>query len=100
MRLRLRTAGESHGPALCAILDGLPHGLHVEKSLIDADLRRRQQGYGRGGRMKIESDEVEVLAGLRDGHTLGSPLALLVRNRDHASWSAAMDPFHAPAAEP
>ncbi|MCS6915317.1 MAG: chorismate synthase [Myxococcales bacterium] len=99
-RLRLRTAGESHGPAVCAILDGMPHGVRVDKQAIDADLRRRQQGYGRSGRMQIEHDEVEVLAGLRDGRTLGTPLALVVRNRDHSAWSASMDPFHAPEARP
>ena len=96
-RLRLSTAGESHGPGLVAILDGLPHGLTVEKAAIDADLKRRQGGYGRGGRMKIEKDEVEVLAGLRGGKTLGSPLAMVVRNLDHASWTDVMHPFEPPS---
>ncbi len=95
-RLRLLTAGESHGPGLVALLEGLPHGLVVEKSAIDGDLARRQSGFGRGGRMKIESDEVEVLAGLRGGRTLGSPLALLVRNRDFANWTDVMHPFDEP----
>src|SRR5215471_5427140 len=99
-RLRLLTAGESHGPALVAILEGLPHGLPVEKAAIDADLARRQRGFGRGGRMKIERDEVEVLAGLRGGRTLGSPLALVVRNRDFASWTEVMDPWRAPTEKP
>jgi chorismate synthase len=92
-RLRLLTAGESHGPGLVAILEGLPHGLPVEKPAIDGDLRRRQLGFGRGGRMKIETDVVEVLAGLRGGKTLGSPLAMLVRNSDFANWTGIMDPF-------
>jgi chorismate synthase len=95
-RLRLLTAGESHGPALVALLEGLPHGLAVDKAAIDADLKRRQGGYGRGGRMKIEKDTVEVLAGLRGGRTLGSPLALVVRNLDHAAWTDVMDPFAPP----
>lgn len=99
-RLRLHTAGESHGPAICAVLDGLPHGLRVDKAAIDHDLRRRQQGYGRGGRMKIERDEVEVLAGLRGGRTLGTPLMLVVRNLDHKNWATSMDPFCAPSEEP
>jgi chorismate synthase len=95
-RLRLFTAGESHGPGLVAVLEGLPHGLTVDKAAIDADLKRRQGGYGRGGRMKIERDQVEVLAGLRGGRTLGSPLAMVVRNLDFASWTDVMDPFVEP----
>jgi chorismate synthase len=91
--LSLTTAGESHGPALVAILTGLPAGLVLEKEAIDADLRRRQKGYGRSPRQRIEHDEVEVLAGLRHGRTLGTPLALLVRNRDHANWRAGMSPW-------
>jgi len=93
MAFRLTTAGESHGPALVAIVEGLPAGLTVEKAAIDADLRRRQQGYGRSPRQQIEQDEVEVLAGLRHGRTLGTPLALLVRNRDHANWAWGMSPW-------
>jgi chorismate synthase len=92
-RLRLFTAGESHGPGLVALLEGLPHGLSVEKAAIDADLKRRQMGFGRGGRMKIETDTVEVMAGLRGGVTLGSPLAMLVRNSDFANWTEVMAPF-------
>jgi chorismate synthase len=78
-----------------AILEGLPHGLSVDRPAIDGDLRRRQMGFGRGGRMKIETDTVEVLAGLRGGKTLGSPLAMLVRNTDFANWTGIMDPFGA-----
>jgi chorismate synthase len=91
--LDLATAGESHGPALLAIVSGLPAGLVLDKAAIDADLRRRQQGYGRSPRQQIESDEVEVLAGLRHGRTLGSPLALVVRNRDHKNWTWGMSPW-------
>ncbi len=99
MALELVTAGESHGPALVAILSGLPAGLRLDKGLIDADLHRRQQGYGRSPRQQIERDEVEVLAGLRHGRTLGTPLALLVRNRDHENWSWGMSPWP-PTGEP
>jgi chorismate synthase len=97
--LELVTAGESHGPALVAIVSGLPAGLIVEKPAIDADLRRRQQGYGRSPRQQIETDEVEVYAGLRHGRTLGTPLALVVRNRDHKNWTWGMSPFP-PEGEP
>ena len=86
MTLSLVTAGESHGPALVAILTGLPAGLLLDREAIDRDLRRRQEGYGRSPRQRIESDAVEVLAGLRHGRTLGTPLALVVRNRDYANW--------------
>ena len=99
MTLRLATAGESHGPALVAILTGLPAGLRLEKGVIDADLRRRQQGYGRSPRQQLETDEVEVLAGLRHGLTLGTPLALVVRNRDHRNWLWGMSPWP-PGGEP
>jgi chorismate synthase len=91
--LRLTTAGESHGPALVALLEGLPAGLVLDRAAIDDDLRRRQQGYGRSPRQKIETDEVEVLAGLRHGRTLGTPLALVVRNRDHENWKWGMSPW-------
>src|SRR4051812_10703058 len=93
------TAGESHGPALVAILAGLPAGLALDRASIDADLRRRQQGYGRSPRQAIETDEVEVLTGLRHGRTLGTPLALVVRNRDHRNWTWGMDPWP-PEGEP
>ena len=95
-RLQLTTSGESHGPGLVAIVTGLPHGLELSREAIDRDLERRQMGYGRGGRMKIEKDQVEVLAGLRGGRTLGSPLALVVRNADHDNWRDVMDPFAPP----
>jgi chorismate synthase len=97
--LELASAGESHGPALVAILAGLPAGLVLDKEAIDADLRRRQQGYGRSPRQQIETDEVEVLAGLRHGRTLGTPLALVVRNRDHKNWTWGMSPWP-PQGEP
>ena len=97
--LDLATAGESHGPALVAILSGLPAGLVVDKAAVDADLKRRQQGYGRSPRQQIETDEVEVLAGLRHGRTLGTPLALVVRNRDHKNWTWGMSPWP-PEGEP
>ena len=93
MNLELASAGESHGPALVAIVSGLPAGLVLDKGPIDADLRRRQQGYGRSPRQQIETDEVEVLAGLRHGRTLGTPLALVVRNRDHKNWMWGMSPW-------
>ena len=99
MPLELVTAGESHGPALVAIVTGLPAGLVLEKEAIDRDLRRRQEGYGRSPRQRIESDEVEVLAGLRHGRTLGTPLALVVRNRDHPNWEWGMSPWP-PEGEP
>jgi chorismate synthase len=97
--LELATAGESHGPALVAIVTGLPAGLELDRAAIDADLRRRQEGYGRSPRQRIETDAVEVLAGLRHGRTLGTPLALVVRNRDHASWTWGMSPWP-PEGEP
>ena len=93
MTLTLTTAGESHGPALAAILTGLPAGLRLDRAAIDADLHRRRQGYGRSTRQKLEVDEVEILAGLRHGTTLGTPLALAIRNRDHASWVWGMSPW-------
>src|SRR5918911_615102 len=99
MALEVATAGESHGPALVAIVTGVPAGLVLSKEAIDADLHRRQQGYGRSPRQRIEQDTVEVLAGLRHGRTLGTPLALVVRNRDHASWEWGMSPWP-PEGEP
>src|SRR6478609_8119177 len=97
--LRLATAGESHGPGLVAILTGLPAGLVLDRDAIDGDLRRRQEGYGRSPRQQIEQDRVEVLAGLRHGRTLGTPLALVVRNRDHENWAFGMSPWP-PEGEP
>lgn len=88
--LRFLTAGESHGAALVAIVDGMPAGLTVDADLIARDMRRRQGGHGRGRRMAIESDHVEILAGVRHGVTLGSPIALLVRNRDWENWRFTM----------
>jgi chorismate synthase len=99
MTLTLTTAGESHGPALVAIVTGLPAGLVLDRAAVEADLRRRQQGYGRSPRQQIETDEVEVLAGLRHGRTLGTPLALVVRNRDHRNWTWGMSPWP-PEGEP
>ena len=99
MTLTLTTAGESHGPALVAIVAGLPAGLVLDRDAIDADLSRRQEGYGRSPRQRIEHDRVEVLAGLRHGRTLGTPLALLVRNRDHENWAWGMSPWP-PEGEP
>ena len=93
MTLELTTAGESHGPALVAIVEGLPAGLVLDRDAIDADLARRQQGYGRSPRQQLEQDTVEVLAGLRQGRTLGTPLALVVRNRDHKNWEWGMSPW-------
>jgi len=92
--LRFTTAGESHGRALVAIVEGLPAGLPVNQELIDYELRRRQLGYGRGGRMKIERDHAEILNGVRHGLTLGSPVTLLIENKDWANWTEVM------AAEP
>jgi len=97
--LKLATAGESHGPALVGILSGLPAGLGLERDAIDADLARRQQGYGRSPRQQLEQDRVEVLAGLRHGRTLGTPLALVVHNRDHQNWEWGMSPWP-PEGEP
>ena len=97
--LELVTAGESHGPALVAVLTGLPAGLELDRSAIDHDLARRREGYGRSPRQKLEQDEVEVLAGLRHGRTLGTPLALTIRNRDHSNWAWGMSPWE-PEGEP
>ena len=99
MTLTLTTAGESHGPALVAIVGGLPAGLRLDPEAIAHDLHRRRQGYGRSPRQKMEVDELEVLAGLRHGRTLGTPLALVVRNRDHANWEWGMSPWE-PEGEP
>jgi chorismate synthase len=99
MTLRLSSAGESHGPALVAIVTGLPAGLELDRAAIDADLKRRQEGYGRSPRQQIEQDTVDVLAGLRHGRTLGTPLALVVWNRDHKNWTWGMAPWP-PEGEP
>jgi chorismate synthase len=99
VQLGLVTAGESHGPALVAIVTGLPAGLALDRAAIDDDLRRRREGYGRSPRQKLERDEVEVIAGLRHGVTLGTPLAFVIRNRDHESWAWGMSPWP-PEGEP
>ncbi len=92
MTLRYLTAGESHGPALVGIAEGFPAGLTIDFAAVDADLRRRQKGYGRGGRMKIETDQAQFLAGLRGGVTTGAPIALAVWNKDHANWKDLVSP--------
>lgn len=93
MALKLTTAGESHGPGLTCIIEGLPAGLTLDREALDRDLARRQLGHGRGGRMKIEKDKVDVTAGVRHGHTLGGPIALVVANRDYANWEERMNPW-------
>ena len=90
--LRLTTAGESHGPALLCTLEGMPAGVPLRADDVNADLFRRQQGYGRGRRMQIERDEIEFLSGVRAGETLGSPIAMLIRNKDWKNWVEIMDP--------
>ena len=90
--LRITTAGESHGPALVCTLEGMPAGVPLSADDINADLFRRQQGYGRGRRMQIERDEIEFLSGVRAGETLGSPIAMLIRNKDWKNWVEIMDP--------
>jgi len=90
--LRFTTAGESHGPALVSVLEGMPAGLPLLAEHVDGELARRQQGYGRGRRMQIERDTVEFLSGVRAGETLGSPIAMLIRNRDWPNWQEIMDP--------
>jgi chorismate synthase len=95
--LRFLTAGESHGPSLTAILDGMPAGLSITTEIINKDLARRQQGYGSGGRMKIEKDTVQILGGVMAGQTTGAPIALLVQNDDHVKWKGkAVEPMTAP----
>jgi chorismate synthase len=93
MSFRFVTAGESHGPGLVAIVEGLPAGLELRPETIDRDLARRQLGHGRGGRMKIEKDRAQVTAGVRHGRTLGSPVALRVENRDYRNWEERMNPW-------
>ena len=97
MSLRFLTAGESHGPSLTAILDGLPAGLSLNAEIINKELARRQKGYGSGGRMKIEKDSVQILGGVMAGETTGAPIALLVENADHIKWKGkAVEPMTAP----
>ena len=96
--LRFHTAGESHGQALVAFISGLPAGLRVDLDFINRDLKRRQGGYGRGGRMKIESDRAQILSGVRHGETVGSPIAILLENRDWANWQEALAVEESPEA--
>jgi chorismate synthase len=98
MALRLITAGESHGPGLTCIIEGLPAGLLLDRDELNRDLARRQLGHGRGGRMKIERDQVQVVGGVRHGRTLGGPIALEVVNRDYANWEERMNPWPVDAA--
>ncbi|MDX6658080.1 MAG: chorismate synthase [Solirubrobacteraceae bacterium] len=91
--LRLITSGESHGPGLTCIVEGLPAGLQLDREAIGRDMARRQLGHGRGGRMKIERDSAEITGGVRHGRTLGSPIALQVANRDYANWEERMNPW-------
>lgn len=98
-RFTFITAGESHGPELTVVVTGMPAGVKLDRDRMNDDLRRRQHGYGRGGRMKIETDEVEVTSGVRGGETLGSPVSLTVRNRDFENWQGAMDPWQLDEAE-
>src|SRR4051812_10634181 len=98
--LKLITAGESHGPGLTCIVEGLPAGLELDRESIDGDMARRQLGHGRGGRMKIERDTAQVTAGVRHGRTLGGPIALQVQNRDFANWEERMNPWPVDAEVP
>jgi chorismate synthase len=100
MALRFTTAGESHGPGLTAVVEGLPAGLELRPEDIDRDLARRQLGHGRGGRMKIETDRAEVTSGIRHGRTLGSPISLRIQNRDYANWEERMNPWPVEASIP
>ena len=93
MSFRFVTAGESHGPGLVAIVEGLPAGLELDREALDREMARRQLGHGRGGRMKIERDSVEIRSGVRHGRTLGSPVAVLVANRDYENWEERMNPW-------
>ena len=93
MAIRFTTSGESHGPGLTAIVEGLPAGLPLIREDLDRDLARRQLGHGRGGRMKIESDTADVVSGLRHGKTLGSPITIRIQNRDYANWEERMNPW-------
>ena len=93
MHLRFTTAGESHGPGLVTVVEGLPSGLELDREAMDRDMARRQLGHGRGGRMKIESDSVEIRSGVRHGRTMGGPIAVLVANRDYPNWDVRMNPW-------
>jgi chorismate synthase len=95
MGFRFTTAGESHGPGLVTIVEGVPAGLELDREALDRDMARRQLGHGRGGRMKIERDAVEIRSGVRHGRTLGTPIAVLVANRDYPNWEQRMHPWRA-----
>src|SRR5882757_1936799 len=97
---RFTTAGESHGPGLVAIVEGMPAGLELDREALDRDMARRQLGHGRGGRMRIEADTADVRSGVRHGRTLGSPIAVLVANRDYANWEERMNPWPVEDFEP
>ena len=99
MHFTFQTAGESHGPQLTIIVTGIPAGVRLDRERIDRDLARRQHGYGRGGRMKIEHDRADIVAGIRGGETLGSPIAITIRNLDFENWRGAMDPWEIDKAE-
>ena len=89
-KLRFLTAGESHGKALTGIIEGIPAGLHIDEDYINTQLSRRQKGYGRGGRMKIERDQVQIMSGVRNGKTMGSPISLIIPNQDYENWKNVM----------
>src|SRR6202012_4274724 len=97
---RFTTAGESHGPGLTAIVEGMPAGLALDREALERDMARRPRGPGRGGRMRIETDTVEVRSGVRHGVTLGIPIALLVANRDYKNWEDRMNPWPVEDFEP
>src|SRR6476619_1805042 len=99
-RFRFTTSGESHGPGLTAVVEGLPAGLEVSPDDLNTDMARRQLGHGRGGRMKIEKDSAEVTAGIRHGRTLGSPVAMWIVNRDYQNWVERMSPWPVDAEVP
>jgi chorismate synthase len=97
--MHFQTAGESHGPQLTILLTGVPAGLRLDRERINRDLRRRQHGYGRGGRMAIESDEADIVGGVRGGETIGGPVAIVIRNRDFDNWKGSMNPWDVNEAE-
>src|SRR5438132_6874188 len=99
MHFTFVTAGESHGPQLTIIVTGMPAGVRLARTLRNSRLARRQNGDGRGGLKKIEHDEAEIVGGIRGGETLGSPVAIVIRNLDHENWQPAMDPWTVDAAE-
>jgi chorismate synthase len=99
VKFTFTTAGESHGPQLTIIVTGMPAGVRLDRQRINGDLARRQHGYGRGGRMKIEHDEAQIVGGIRGGETIGSPVAIVIPNLDHENWQGAMDPWSLDSAE-